>query len=390
MRITGVKATAAFVAAALLAGLPLAAQAKAEDTGRGTLISATPVGGVEAADLPAYLGRFGLGSPLATRAVDGFRIEYRTVDEHGRPTTATGLVAVPRERRRLLSTVTWLHGTQVYRGDQGSVRAESPDRATGYLFAAAGHLAVAPDYLGLGQGPGFHPYMHHDSMNTAAADAVRAARAFMLRRGVLTDPRLLLTGHSQGGSGAMALGQALQEGREPGLGLRAVSALSGPYDLAAAVADAVAGRANNAVPYLGYAVTTWRRIHGLYPDPAQVYRKPELAALFDGHTPMPEVMRQLPRDPAEFFTEEFLNRLKNPDEQMRALLAKESNRCDWRPRVPVKLYSSTGDRDVSIRYSRSCSARSGAPLTDLGEIDHGPAGRAGTVATVADFARFVR
>ncbi|GAA2789137.1 hypothetical protein GCM10010452_16820 [Crossiella cryophila] len=201
------KAVAAVGAAVVLAGLPMAAQAG--ESGRGTLLSATSVGGVEATAMPGYLARFNLSSPLATRGVDGFRIEYKTVDAQGKPTTATGLVAVPRGAGRELNAVTWLHGTQVYRGEQASVRAESGDRATSYLFASAGNLAVAPDYLGLGQGAGYHPYMQNGPLITASADAVRAARTLVRRQGIAVDRRLLVTGFSQGGSGAMAFGQAL-------------------------------------------------------------------------------------------------------------------------------------------------------------------------------------
>ncbi|MCK2237837.1 MULTISPECIES: lipase family protein [unclassified Crossiella] len=388
MKITGVKAVAAISAAVVLAGLPVAAQAR--ESGRGTLLSATSVGGVEAAEMPGYLAKFNLSSPLATRAVDGFRIEYRTIDAQGKPTTATGLVAVPRAAERELSAVTWLHGTQVYRGDQASVRAESGDRATSYLFASSGKLAVAPDYLGLGQGAGFHPYMHHSSLVTASADAVRAARTLVRRQGIEVDRRLLVAGFSQGGSGAMALGKALQQGREPGLGVRAIAAISGPYGFSSAVADAVAGKAGNAVPYLGFMVTSWQRVHHLYDDPAKVFQRPELAPLFDGFTPNQELFPRLPAHPAEFFTPEFLARLANPDPALRAALNRESQSCAWRPLVPVKLFAATGDQDVAIRHSQGCAERTGASLTDLGAVNHNASARLAAVQTVADFARFSR
>ncbi|MGW0518057.1 lipase family protein [Crossiella sp. NPDC003009] len=389
MKITGVKAAAAFGLAALLAALPLTALAKAE-SGRGTLVSAASVGSVEAADMPDYLAKGEMSSPLATRAVDGFKIEYRTVDALGKPTTATGLVAVPRAPQRRLSAVTWLHGTQVYRGDQPSVRPDGTDRRAAYLFASAGKLAVAPDYLGLGGGPGFHPYMHNDSLVTAAADAVRAATALVRRQGVTVDRRLLVSGFSQGGNGAMALGKALQQGREPGLGLRAIAAISGPYDFTTAVADAVAGRPANAVAYLGYAVTSWQRLHHLYDDPAKVFRQPELAPLFDGHTPNQELFRRLPRTVGEFFTTEFLDRLTNPDPVLKALWAKESTSCQWRPRVPVKLFAATGDEDVAFHNSQTCAKQSGAPVTDLGKVSHNASAKLAAVQAVADFARFSR
>ncbi|MEU9624406.1 MULTISPECIES: hypothetical protein [unclassified Streptomyces] len=41
----------------------------------------------------------------------GKRIVYRTVDITGRPTTASELVAMPKNDERDLRVVSWLHGT---------------------------------------------------------------------------------------------------------------------------------------------------------------------------------------------------------------------------------------------------------------------------------------
>ena len=46
------------------------------------------------------------------------------------------------------------------------------------LFASAGYAAVAPDYLGLGTGPGLHPYMDLSSEVTASVDMLDAGRRY--------------------------------------------------------------------------------------------------------------------------------------------------------------------------------------------------------------------
>ena len=78
--------------------------------------------------------------------------------------------------------MSWQHGTSVYKAEAASVSADSSDRAAAYFFAAAGHVVSAPDYLGLGVGPGTHPYDHPDSAVTASVDALRAARSVPIEK----------------------------------------------------------------------------------------------------------------------------------------------------------------------------------------------------------------
>jgi hypothetical protein len=89
-------------------------------------------GKVRALTLPAARVRSG---------VDAYRLTYATIGVDGAPTTATGLLVLPRNRAGRLRTVT-----------------------------------VAPDYLGLRRGPGSHPYMHAASEASAALDMLRGAR----------------------------------------------------------------------------------------------------------------------------------------------------------------------------------------------------------------------
>lgn len=72
-------------------------------------------------------------------------------------------------------------------------------------FGAAGFAAVAPDYLGLGKGPGAHPWKDVPSETSASLDMLRAARQFVPREGRILDGRVLATGFSQGASSALGL-----------------------------------------------------------------------------------------------------------------------------------------------------------------------------------------
>ncbi|MCT2584936.1 hypothetical protein [Actinophytocola gossypii] len=78
---------------------------------------------------------------------------------------------------------------------------------------------------------------------------------------------------------------------------------------------------------------------------------------------------------------------------LRRVLAENDTACrGWRPGVPVRLYTSTGDRDVDIENSTNCRAmlaRHGADadLVDLGDLDHFTAGRAAIPLTLDWFER---
>ena len=107
------------------------------------------------ADIPA---RFFYG-------FDSYKVTYCTVDavlpgqSKARPTTATGMLSVPRKSGSL-STVAYLHGTSVSFYDAVSnpnIFGEFNENGESFdgppsnsVFAGAGFVYIAPDYLGLG------------------------------------------------------------------------------------------------------------------------------------------------------------------------------------------------------------------------------------------------
>ncbi|MDR7321295.1 MULTISPECIES: lipase family protein [Catenuloplanes] len=378
----GKRMVVAVLCGALLTGLAPAAPVSAGRE-RGALVSVTPVVGLGAGEAAAYLGRYGLDASRVRFGVDATRIVYRTVDPAGVPTTASALVAVPRADDRRPRQVAWLHGTTAYRGSVASV-SDGGDRAAAVLFASAGYLTTAPDYLGLGTGPGTHPYAHPPSIVTASADALRAARLLAARAGLRPDPRVLVTGHSQGGQAAMALGEALQ--RRSALG--ALAPIAGPMRPSTLIADALDGRIANGVAYLAYWTVAWNRLYHLYDAPEQAFRDPSVEALFDGEHRNEDIFPRLPATVAELFTADYLARLRAPAGVLRDALAAADRHCDWRPRVPVRLYAASGDRDVPIAASHYCRDRLRAPATviDLGpDVDHGRAVELALPRVLADF-----
>lgn len=343
------------------------------------LLSATVIARMSRQDVVDYLADYELDTSAVRGGVDLYLLKYRTTGVNGRPTTASALVVLPHTREHTLRTVTWLHGTRVFRGDTGSL-SDNLDRAAAVLFAGAGYATVAPDYLGLGTGPGHHPYMVAKPTVDATMDALRATRTLAGRSGKRLDRQVYVSGFSQGGQAAMIVGRELQRSHE--FGLAAVGAIAGPYDIRGQeLPAALDGRLDgvSATVYLGYAITAWNRVHRLYDSPSDVFRAPYdqvVESLFDSDHEEADVVMSLPRTPQELFTDTFLAQLAHPTGALAEVLAANDDPCEWRPRVPVRLYAGTADRDVVFANAQSCQedlVAQGARdsrVVNVGDVDH--------------------
>ncbi|MEU5306584.1 alpha/beta hydrolase [Streptomyces noursei] len=359
------------LAAPPTAAHPAAATARhpaADTTGptpdaRGTLLSVTPLGTRDRATLIAQARQAGLDAGTVRHDVTLHRLTYRTRTPDGRPTTASGLLVLPLGTgRRPLPPVVHAHGTLAYRGYAPSV-ADGPDRTATAVYAAAGRAALAPDYLGLGTGPGRHPYMDARSATTASLDLLRAARTAAPGLGAHLGRTVSVTGFSQGGQVAMALGRALTDGAAPGFRLGTLAPVAGPYDLLGSELPGMFdGRVGprSAVFYLAFFLTAQNRLHPLYDHPAQVFRAPyadRVEALFDGDHPAGDIAGKLPDRIEDLLTDTWLDKLHHPTGALRDALRVNDRTCDWRPApgVRITLYTATGDRDVPLANTRTCA-----------------------------------
>lgn len=399
------------LAAALAAGLLVASPAVAAASGapaysaswRGTLIDAVAVQHLDRAQVTAALNDSPFDSSQVRYGVDAYRIVYATIDPQGRRTTATGLVVLPRNGTGPLRVVSYAHGTRTGRVDVASRAADNPDRAATLEISSAGFAAVAPDYLGLGYGPGYHPYMDAASETTASLDMLRAARTLAAQQHRQLDPRILVTGFSQGGQAAMALGRALQEGADPSMRLAGIAGISGPYDgehaelPGALVNGSVAPQ--TAAFYLAYWTVSMNRLHHFYSSPSEVFQAPydkTVAGLFDGQSDEEVIFPALPATPQELFTDAYLQRLLHPSGKILQALRENDDTCSsWRPAVPVRLYAASGDTDVPIKNSENCRDQFRAhgvdvPLIDVGDVTHEPSGFRSLPQVVAWFRTLAR
>lgn len=366
------------VAALALVASGVPADAK-PTTARGSIVDSSPVLALDADQVREFLVPLGVYVPEARSGVDGYQVVYRTVDVRGHPTTASTLVVLPRTGDRTLRPALWLHGTQSFRGDAPSV---SPccDRAAGVLFASLGYSATAPDYVGLGAGPGNHPYFHAATTVSASIDALRATRVFAARHGRTVGGPVAVSGFSQGANASMLVAKALQRGVDRRFGLRAVAPISGAYELfdiewPAALNGPVEPVA--ATYYLAYITVAWNRVYHLYDDESSVFQAPyagHVAGLFDGEHTIEQTQAGLPARPADLLRPEYAARLLHPTGGLaRAAAANDVACLPWKPAVPVRMFGAHGDPEAVFANSVECRRRlrgADVTLTDVGDVDH--------------------
>ncbi|TDD58316.1 hypothetical protein E1293_47040 [Actinomadura darangshiensis] len=347
----------------------------------------TPVVGMSREQVRRYLGdeHSGLRFPRPRSGVSGFRVLYRTISVTGRPTTASGVVVLPRDTAGALQAVSFAHGTHAGRGTAGSVAADGQSRVAAVYYAAAGYAGVAPDYLGLGVGAGKHPYMDAASEASASLDMLRAARTVAGREGRKLDRRVLVTGFSQGGQAAMALGRQLQRGADPYLQLGALAPVSGPYDLRyVQIPASLQGSLDPRVSAfnLAYATVSWNRLYHLYDSPSEVFRAPydtTVERLFDGSHDEEDIFPQLPASPEKLMTSRYSDWLAHPSGALLRAIRAADGTCDWAPRVPIRLYGASGDEQVAFGNTQNCLRALRAHGARPQVVDYGDAGHFDTL-----------
>lgn len=237
------------------------------------------------------------------------------------------------------------------------------------------------------------PYVDAPSTVTASVDALRATRQFASRRGLHPDHRVMITGHSQGGHATMALGQALHRGADPRLTVGALAPIGGPFKPSLLVSKALDDKISNGVAYMAYWTVAWNRLHHLYATPAEAFNDPSVEALFDGEHRNEDIFPHLPPTMRELLTSTYFARVQTPTGVLRAKLREADSYCDWRPQVPVTIYSSAGDKDTLLETSAYCDQRlkqhhARSTLIDLGaDVNHGQAAKLALPRILADFDR---
>ena len=402
-------AVAAGAAGALLLTVASAGVASAAESGhgaaafgryhhdRGRLLSVTEVAALSPAQVQAAVVPFFGDTKRVRYAVTDYRITYSTIDPQGRPTTASGLVVLPTGAGSHLNVISYDHGTNPTRDAVASVTAGGGDREAVELFGSAGYAAIAPDYLGLGTGPGDHPYMNLASEVTASVDMLTASRGLAEDHDVRLNPRVMVTGFSQGGAAAMGFAHAIQDGQAGRYWrLGAVAPMSGPYNVRTAEIPALLSNSLNPeseVLYISFWTVSMNRLYHLYDNPAEVFQQPYASiveGLYDGNHSEEDILSALPNSPTALLTPQYIARLQHPTGALLHAMKQNDVSCDWHPNVPAQIYAADGDDGVAFANAQQCQAQLAehgdkVELVDVGHVDHNTSAELATPQVLAFF-----
>ncbi|MBA2621895.1 MAG: hypothetical protein H0U87_11905 [Acidobacteria bacterium] len=229
--------SAAFLLSALLV---IFAESAAAQTNKlpvganaGNLVGSTLNGTMSVAQVNQQIQKkFGASVSPTAQALDLYKASYRSRDENNRVVILSGLVVLPRGGAPN-GLVIFNHGTIVNSAlapsrFTGKSNASEAELAT-LAFASGGYAVAMPDYLGLGDNKGAHPYPLGAANSLSAVDIIEPARTLAKRQNTQVGARLFVSGYSEGGAVAMWTVRDLEQ--KGGYNVSAAAPMSGPYDL---------------------------------------------------------------------------------------------------------------------------------------------------------------
>ncbi len=323
-------------------------------TARGLLISVTPVVSYTQFEINLYLTLANI--PLtANYGVQVQKLVYETIDPVGVRTIASGALALPDVSGKSWPLVSYQHGTVAAR-DEAPSAPGTMEQLLGVLLAGSGYAAALPDYLGLGDSPGIHPYHHAASEATAAVDMLRASRAYCQGRGIVLNGQLFLVGYSQGGHATMALHRELEEYHAVEFPVTASAPMAGAYDMSGMTGGAaLAGEPMPNPYYFALLLSGYQSVYHLADELGDLLAPPYnvlLPPLLDGNHSGGEINAVLPNDITEALDPGYLAAMRaNPEHPMWQAL-RDNDLYRWTPRAPMRLYHCAGDGDVQFANSQ--------------------------------------
>lgn len=348
------------------------------------------------------------GQPVRS-SVQLFRMRYMTENVQGLPDTASGLLVVPNapllEKQPI---VIYQHGTTNGPADVPSRLAAGTSESLAY--GGMGYFTIAPDYLGLGDHMGFHPYVHAATEASAARDMLFAVTEMIETiTGEPWQDDLFISGYSQGGHAAAALQRELEQNWSHLYPVTASTPMSGPYSISGVMYEKIISNDVYFLPaYIAYVALAYQEAYGnLYTTLSDIF-KPAYTPIiqnFRNHTINTTTMNILlvnqlfleggtSRPRLMFKTDVLQEIMENENHPFRIALH-DNDVYDWAPQVPTRLYYCTADEQVPFENSilaETVMRANGAPdveAINFGALNHSNCAPPAIRASITFFDAFI-
>ena len=301
--------------------------------------------------------------------VDIFKVKYYTPDINGNEHLASGIICIPLSDTEVFPLACYQHGTVGSRDDVPS------NLQGGYIlavvFASYGYVVTTPDYLGLGDSPGIHPYVHAATEASAAIDLLYAARELDRDDDTFSmSDQLFITGYSQGGHASMAAQQVIEHDFSHDFSVTAAAHMSGPYSISEKMIEFTLGENEYFTP--SYIAATMLGYKEAYPnllaniEIQDVFKSQYLVdvnAYANEDISLWDLNDRFVQDlmtengvvrPRDLIKEDILDEILNDPDSPIFNVFKDNDTYDWAPTAPTRLFYCEGD-DV-VKYQNAILA----------------------------------
>ena len=331
----------------------------AHEFDRGQILTSNLISTLTTDQIKAVFALIGVTSGVNYQyQVELYKIKYETISPLGEETFASGLLVVPKGANKSMPLVNFHHGTQLNKLAVPSNRYLGSGYEIGLMFGTEGYAVCIPDYLGLGDSEGLHPYMHAKSEATTSIDMMRAAKSKCKEIGVELNDQVFLMGYSQGGHATMATQKEIEANYSSEFTITANAPLAGPHDVSGIMAELVLKKEAYTSPgYLPYMLYSYNSVYDLYSDVSQILVSPyntTLPPYFDGSNSnfLGAVNSEMPAIPSDIFTEaEYLN-IKNKTNTKFWNALEDNDLYDWTPIAPIQMCHCGEDKTVPPENSQ--------------------------------------
>lgn len=339
-------------------------------------------------------------------SVDLYKVTYTTPDIHGVIDTASGLVVVPVGLDRAFPLLLAQHGTVGSRDDVPSNLRGGYELAV--VYGGLGYVSAAPDYLGLGESRGFHPYVHAETEASAGIDLLFAVRQQAFEDGFYLNEQLFIMGYSQGGHAAAAAHKVIQEEYETDFTVTASAPMSGPYSISGEMRKVMLSDEAYFFPaYIQYTSLSYNEVYGLYDNTEAFFKQPYADMMDEFYneninlgTLNNMLISQLESDFGASITKNMIQdsvvtaMLNNENHPVNVAL-RANDVYDWVPEAPTRFYYCMSDEQVAFRNSivvdsvMNANGAEDVMAIDINsDLDHGACVEPAITASIFFFASY--
>jgi hypothetical protein len=286
--------------------------------------------------------------------VDGYKILYLTPNHNGNLVLCSGAIYLPKATTCPTPVLSWQHGTAV-KDSAAPSNMKSNNKRIGVIGASHGYIVTMSDFIGLGEGIGFHNYVHADTEASSIIDLIIFGKDFAYDKGVMPSEQLFLMGYSQGGHATMAAVKEIQENDSLNIQVTGSVPMAGPYSMSEAQTDML----NNAIEYpnpgyLPYVLFGYHNIYNLFSNINDVLIEPYsqyLFSMYSGEYNMTEINETLPVNPIDIFQPQYYEDFLTTENHPFKLALIDNDVYNFIPESPMRLIHCNGDDNVTYENS---------------------------------------